>query len=50
MNVNNTKRNYFIFVYTPDIMSRASLHTRYRKLLISCGQHSNIGETYLRMK
>jgi len=34
MIVNNNKRKSFIFVYTPDILSRASLHTRYRKILI----------------
>jgi len=38
MIVNNNKTKVVHFVYTPDIMSRASLHIRYRKILISCGQ------------
>jgi len=36
--VNNDKTKVVHFVYTPDIMSRAYLHTRYRKILINCGQ------------
>jgi len=41
---NNIKTKVVNFVYTPDIMSRASLHTRYRKILASCGQKNYIGK------
>jgi len=40
--VNKTKLVHF--VYTPDIMSCAFLHTRYRKILISFGQKNYIGK------
>jgi len=44
MFVNNNKTKVVHFVYTPDIMSRASLHTRYRKILIRCSQYNYIGK------
>jgi len=43
MIVNNNKTKVH-FVYTPDIMSCASQHTRYRKIMISCGQQNYIGK------
>jgi len=40
--VNNNNTKVVHFLYTPDIMSRASLHTRYKKILISWGQQNYI--------
>jgi len=44
MIVNNNKTKVVRFVNKPDIMSRASLHTRFRKILISCCQLNYLGK------
>jgi len=37
-NVNNNKTKVVLFSLHTRIISRESLHTRYRRILISCGQ------------
>ena len=42
----NNKTKELICVYTPYIISRTSLHDRYRNILISCGQYNYTGTLY----